>query len=289
MKQIIAALVLLFFLPAFSYAADDAESLLNKALDPLIRNGYVGDNSAAERYLQAILEQEPNHLEAQWQLIYLRLVPLLNAQLSERATGLSVISPAFVRLAKLAKESKKQAFLYFITAVYASYYHPYERALSDIDKAVASEPKSARYLTTKGRVLVDYGKWKKDDAAVEKGIGILKKARDLLQAQPSPFVRDESYDFYLASAVSDLNRPRWKEVAEHYHQFIVKSQNQQSLVYAFAWNNSSIAYRNLGECDKAKEAAETALRVTKFGAAEWNRRFAEFCIEMQKMGLVAKK
>lgn len=288
MKLRIATLILSFFLPAFSYAADEVETLLNKALDQLVRNGYVGDNSAAERYLQAILEQEPNHLEAQWQLIYLRLVPLQNAQLSERAAGLSVISPAFARLARLAKESKKQAFLHVITAMYASYYHAYERALSEIDKALALEPKSARYLTAKGRIMVGYGEWTKRDAEIEKGINTLKKARELLQVQPSPFVRDESYDFYLAAAVSDLSRPRWKEVAEHYNRFIERSQDQQSLVYAFAWNNGSVAYRNLGECDKAKEAAERALKVTKFGAAESNKRYAEFCLEMQKIGLMTK-
>jgi len=288
MKRIIAALVLFLF-PVPSYAVDGVETLLSKALDQLVKNLYVGDNSAAERYLQAILEQEPNHLEAQWQLIYLRLVPLLDAPLSERATGLSIISPAFVRLAKLAKESKKKSFLHFVTAMYASYYHTYERALSEIDKALALEPKSARYLTAKGRILVGHGKWTGDDAQVEKGIVTLKKARELLKLAPSPFVRDESYDFYLASAISDLSRPRWQEVAEHYNRFIERSQDQGSLAYAFAWNNLSVAYRNLGECDKAKESAEKALKVTKFGAAEWNRRFGEFCIEVQKMGLMAKK
>jgi len=76
-------------------------------------------------------------------------------------------------------------------------------------------------------------------------------------------------------------------VAEHYLRFIEKSP--ESVTYAFAWNNVSIAYRRLGECDKAKEAAEKALAVTKFGAAQWNKRYAEFCLEMQKAGLIAKQ
>jgi hypothetical protein len=74
---------------------------------------------------------------------------------------------------------------------------------------------------------------------------------------------------------------------DHYHRFIENSQ--ESVVYAFAWNNVSIAYRQLRECDKAKEAAENAMKGRKFGAAQWNKRFAEFCIEMQKMGLMPKK
>lgn len=74
-------------------------------------------------------------------------------------------------------------------------------------------------------------------------------------------------------------------MVEHHLRFI--EQSEKSVAYAFAWNNASIAYRQLGKCDKAKEAAENALKVTKFGAAQQNKRFAEFCIEMQEMGLMA--
>jgi tetratricopeptide (TPR) repeat protein len=207
--------------------------------------------------------------------------------LSERAPALAAISPAFARLTKLARESKKLAFLDFITAVYASYYHAYDRALSEIDKALAFEPDSAHYLTAKGRILVGYGKWTKRDGEIEKGISDLKKARERLQAHPSLFVRDENYDFYLASAISDLSKPRWEEVAKHYIRFIERSQ--ESLVYAFAWNNLSIAYRHFGQCLKAKEAADRALKVMKFGAAQTSKRYAEFCLEMQKMGMMAKE
>ncbi len=287
MKLRIAAFFIAVCWPVLSFATDDVGALLNKALDELVRNGYVGDTSAAERYLGAILEQQPDHLEAQWQLVYIKLVPLSNTPLSQRATALFAISPAFDRLAKLAHQSKQQAFLHFITAMYASYYNTYERALTEIDQALALEPQSVRYLTAKGRLLVNYGKWTKRDAEIEKGISVFKQARELFQTQPSPFIRDEYYDFYLAGAIADLSHPRWKEVAEHYQRFIERSQ--ESVAYAFAWNNASIAYRQLGECDKAKEVAEKALKVTKFGAAEWNKRYAEFCIEMQKMALKIKK
>lgn len=280
----------LFFMtlswPALSFAADDVGVLLDKALDQLVRNGYVGDTSAAERYLQAILEQQPEHREAQWQLIYIRLVPLLNMPLVDRASPLSAISPAFDRLATLARRSRQRAFLHFATATYASFYSAYDRALAEIDRAIALEPKSVRYLTAKGRLLIGYGKWIKRDAAIDKGIAVLKRARELLQKAPSPFVRDENYDFYLASAYADLSRPRWKEVAEHYRRFIERAD--RSVVHAFALNNASIAYRELGACDKAKEAAEQALQVAKFGAAEQNKRYAEFCLELQKMGLMVK-
>jgi tetratricopeptide (TPR) repeat protein len=280
MKPIIAACLIAMMLPALCFAADDVGALLDKALDQLVRNGYVGDTSAAERYLQAILEQQPDHLEAQWQLLYIQLVPLKNAPLPERATALAAFSPEFARLAKVAKQSKQPAFLHFMTAVHAGFYNAYERALSEIDRALALEPRSVRYLTARGRLQVEYGKWIESDAEVGKGIGVLKKARELLRTQPSPFVRDEHFDFYLAGAIADLSQPRWQEVAEHYQRFIGSSQ--KSAIYAFAWSNVSMAYRKLEECDKAREAAEKALAVMEFGAAQWNKRYAEFCLEMQK-------
>lgn len=54
-------------------------------------------------------------------------------------------------------------------------------------------------------------------------------------------------------------------------------------------NNLSIAYRHLGECDKAKDAAENALSVMAFGAARSHLKAAEFCIEMQKLGIMSNE
>jgi hypothetical protein len=47
----------------------------------------------------------------------------------------------------------------------------------------------------------------------------------------------------------------------------------------------SIAYRKLGECQKAKQPAETALNMAKFGVAVMNRNQAEFCLEMRRLGM----
>lgn len=286
MKLRFLALVIFFLSPALAAGADDADALLNKALDSLVRNLYVGDSSAAEGYLKAILERDPDHVEAQWQLLYIKLVPLKNADLSARSTALAALSPAFTRLAKIAKQTKKTAFLHFATAMHASFYHAFDRSLSEIDQAIALEPKSARYWTARGRILAAYGDWTKRDAEIEKGIADLKKARALLQENPSPFVRDEIYDFYLGDAVTDLTQPRWNEAVAYYTRFLDRAP--PSTVYAFAANNLSIAYRRMGQCLKAKETADKALATMKFGMAQFNKRMAEFCIEMQKMGIIAE-
>ncbi len=258
-----------------------------KALEELDRKGSQGDTSAAERYLEAILELQPNHLEAQWQLLIVRLAPSRNISLSDRAEALSAFSSGFARLAKQAKETKQEAFLHYMTAKHAGLYNDFERALSEIERAVTLEPRSARYLTAKGDLLVESGQWKDSDAEVEKGISVLKEARVLSRAIPGPFVRDASYEFSLASAITGLSRPRWEEVIGHYQRYL-ETGPRESVTYAFALNNISLAYRRVGDCARAKEAAERALAVMKFGAAEWNKRYAEFCLEMQKSGLIAR-
>ncbi len=77
------------------------------------------------------------------------------------------------------RNRRKQSFLHYITAIYGGYYNAYERALSEIDKALSLEPKSSRYLATKGRLLVNYGAWVKRDGEIEKGIDLLRKAKEL--------------------------------------------------------------------------------------------------------------
>jgi len=286
MKRISIACVVMAVLPGLARAGDDAGVLLNKALDELARTGSVGDTSSAERYLRAGLEQEPGNLEAQWQLLHIQLLPLKNVDLYARTQALSELSPEFERLGRLAKKSGQQGFLHYMSATHAGYYDAYERALGEVDRAVALDRTSVRYLTAKGRLLVGSGKWTRNDAQVEEGIGVLHQARELWQTHPSIFVRDEFFEFYLADAFSSFEHPRWAEAAEHYERFLEKAQ--ESALTAFAWNNLSIAYRKTGSCDRARNAATKALTIMTFGAAQTNKVYADFCLEMQKSGVMAK-
>jgi tetratricopeptide (TPR) repeat protein len=286
MKSRMVVLFVALMVPAATHASDDAGVLLQKALDAMVRNGNGGETSAAERYLRAILDEEPDHLEARWQLLHIRTPPLQNTPLADRTEALAAFSGEFSRLERIARRSNQTAFLHYMTAAHAGLYKAYDRALSEIDRAVALDPRSARFLTLKGRLLVNRGKWTRSDADIQAGIRVLKDARALNRTHPSPFLSDEEFEFTLASALADLSRPPWAQVVEHYRKFIESAKDSENL--AFAWNNISIAYREQGDCARAKEAAEKALAIMKFGAAQSNRRSAEFCLEMQKTGMRAK-
>jgi tetratricopeptide (TPR) repeat protein len=273
------------FAPSFALAADGSEAHFQKALKALADNGYSENNLPAQFYLRAVLYQEPEHLEAQWLLMYLKLVGLEDMPVSARAARLSEVAPAFARLAKQTREQKKQAFLHFITARYAGYYGAYDRAISEISKAVAAEPNSARYLLNKGLIFVAYGKRIRRDREIEQGIAVIRNAQKLASIQPDPYNEPGIYDFQLAYAMASLAHPRWNEVVQHYTRFIEQAEKKNTS-YAFAWSNLSIAHRHLGQCAKAKEAAENALRIMAFGAARLHLRGAEFCIEMQKLGIM---
>ncbi|HQY58912.1 MAG: hypothetical protein KA240_02205 [Nitrospira sp.] len=286
MLRRVVLLLLLLGSPVVCVAEQETQELLRKAMQQLTATGYSGDTSSAERYLQAILERQPDHLEARWQLIYLRLASLENSSLSDRVEALSQISEEFSRLTQAIQESKQAGFLHYVTAIHAGYYKAYDRALREIHQALVVAPTSARYLAAKGKLLIASGNWSNHDAEIEDGIRVLKQARGMTQGPFESAAGNAMYDFYLAGALAGLTHPRWREVAEHYERFI--AQSSPSTAYAFALNNVSIAYTHLGACDKARDAAKQALVVMSFGAAESNKRHAEFCLEMQHMGLLAK-
>ena len=271
--------MLLLALPA---VAQDAEAPFQEALDRLLRHGYI-EAELTERYLLETLEQDPEHLEAMWYLIRLRL-PARSASATSRAEELFEIAPFFDHFSQLARRDNEMALLHYASAVYAQHYDAYQRALSEIDRAVSLEPKSARYLMEKGALLVDYGDRSGQDSKIEEGISVLLAAKELSRTHPHPFLLPQHYDWELAWAYSQLQERPDREVVKYYLSFL--EQAAESQIYAYAWNNLSIALRNLRQCDRAKQAAEYAQEISNFGRAKSSRQNAEYCLEMQKMGLM---
>jgi tetratricopeptide (TPR) repeat protein len=266
-----------------AHAADESADLLRKAREARA----AGERETAERLSAAAVKEDPNALEARWFLLSTKLGALTSVHLADRAMTLASAGPEFRDLADMARKAKRTAFLHYITAMYARYYNNYERALAEIEKAVQLEPKSARYMGAKGLLMAGHGHWLEDDKRIELGIRYLRQSADLPCSEPDLTDEPCDRDFEIAFAISHLKRPRWPEVAAHYERYL-KNTKYKSSAYSFAWNNLSIAYRHMGECQKARDAAETALKVKSFGAAEMNRNRAEFCLEMQKLGMAPK-
>jgi tetratricopeptide (TPR) repeat protein len=279
-------LLLLLLVQIFSglvHASDESSELLRKAREARVTE----QQETAARLAAAAVKQDPNNLEARWFLVSSKLRTLTNVHLTDRATTLAIIAPEFSDLADMARKAKRTAFLHYITAMYAHYYNNYERASAEIEKAVQLEPKSARYVGAKGLLLARHGHWIEDDKRIELGIRYLRQSAELPCSEPDLVDEPCERDFQIALAIGDLKRPRWPEAAAHYERYL-KTTKYKSSAYNFAWNNLSIAYRHMGECQKAKDAAETALKMKTFGAAEMNRNRAEFCLEMQKLGMAPK-
>jgi Tfp pilus assembly protein PilF len=276
----IISLLLAFSCVNVAHASEESTALLKKAKEALA----AGQEKALQRHLAAAIKQDPNDLEVRWFLIKLGLGELVNVNLTARAEQLAEIAPAFNTLVDMAKKARRTAFAHYITAMYATYYKNYDRAVAEIDRALALEPKSTRFLGAKGNVLQRYGQWTGNDKRLESAIQHLKQAAGQASKELDPDTDPNTYNFEIASAYSGFRRPRWQEVTFYYERYLQQSK-YHSTSYAFAWNNASIAYRKLGECQKAKQAAETALRVTPFGAAEINLNHAEFCLEMRRLGM----
>jgi tetratricopeptide (TPR) repeat protein len=278
-RRIVSILVALMMC-AMAHASEESMALLKKAKEARAAD----QQEIALRQVTAAIKQDPNDLEARWFLIGLTLGEIGNYGLPARALPLADISPAINALAEMAKKAKQTAFLHYITASHASYYKNYERAIAEIDKALALEPKSVRFLAAKGRMMGRYGEWTGNDKRKESGILYLKHAAEQAGKEAEIDGAEDNYDFAIAMAISHLRRPRWQEVVQHYERYLQQTK-YRSTSYAFAWNNVSIAYRKLGECQKAKHAAETALKEKGFPAAEMNRNRAEFCLEMRRLGM----
>jgi len=280
MPRIVVSILVTLMMCVAAHASEESTALLKKAKEARTAD----QQEIALRQVTAAIKQDPNDLEARRFLIGLTLADIANYGLPARALPLADISPAINALAEMAKKAKQTAFLHYMTATHASYYKNYERAVGEIDKALALEPKSIRFLAAKGRIMARYGEWTGNDKRKESGILYLKQAGEQAGKDAELDDAEDNYDFAIAMAISRLRRPRWQDVVQHYERYLQRSK-YKSTNYAYAWNYISVAYRKLGECQKAKNAADAALNVVNFGAAVMNRNRAEFCLEMRRLGM----
>ena len=261
-------------------ARGDIEQQLDKAVRELNRVGYLGDLSGPRRRLLANLEQDPEHLESLWYLVRIELAGTLNLELWESAPLLASVGPAINHLVELAKDKGKPGFVRYVLAEYAERHNNFDRALAEIDAALALAPDSVRFEKVKAGILLNRGRWRRSDEDIETGVVMLEEILQRTRGADLPYFTSAGVHFQIAYAINDMREPRWNKVVEHYLAAIELSPPQEIRV-AYAWNNIGTAYRRLGRCDKALEAAENALAIMDFGAARQHKRFSEFCLKLE--------
>lgn len=258
---------------------------LTSAIEELRVHLYAGDLSAAKRRLTAVLEDDPDNLEARWQLIFANHVARpKNWDLLDRAYHVAQAGPQLKEIVKLAHNQGQAAFAHFVKAWEGLLYNAFSQALRAIDQALMFEPHSVRYLMLKGRILVEQGDWENRDELIEEGIRLIQQAWSYSMNRPSRYFREENFHFRLAHSIWHLSKPRWNDVIFHYEQAIEHAE-PRTTIQLYAWTNVSKAYRLQGQCEKAKQAAENALAIEETKSAKRQKEYAEFCIEMKSLGL----
>jgi len=121
---------------------------------------------------------------------------------------------------------------------------------------------------------------------VEEGIGVLQQARELWQAHPSIFVRAEFFEFYLADAFSSFGHPRWAETRSINERFLEKAQ--ESALTASPGTISASPTGRPAPAIEPRTPPRRPWRSWNSGAAQTNKIYADFCLEMQKSGVMAK-
>ena len=267
-----------------SRAGQSVDELFIKAITTQ-KNLEFGDSSGVERLLSAILEQDSTHPKALWQLTFRRYRLFDNAgeTLSQQAAKLAAAAPMIQTIVAEARQRGDQAFAHYVLGRYAGLYDAFDRALAEMDQALAAEPDSVRYRVVKGSILIDKGKWEDDDPSILQGMQLIDEARRMAETSPSLYYKTADYYFKLAFANASLESQDLHKTIDYYRAFLQHGVNKRAI--AFAWNNLSIAYRRLGDCEKARNAADNALQISDFSAARSNRRYARFCLEMKAMGL----
>lgn len=281
MKILFKPLVIALCLATQVQAEEDLNKMLAQAKKLLASGEINNDKSAGKRLLNAILEKDPEHPQALWELTFTHYIsPIANYnQLQFRAHSLAAAGKHIETIVASARRRNQQAFSHFVLAAYSSFYKAYDRALKEIDNALAIQPDSIKYMHHKGRLVASKGRWEQQDSEILQGMAIIEQAHEKNHPDSDFSITDADYYFQLAIFNSALTVPRHEKTIEYYLAAIENNKDDDRQL-AFAWNNISMAYRDLEQCDRAKHAAEQALAIMDFGAARNNRQYAEYCLEM---------
>ena len=244
---------------------------------------YGNENkSSAVRRLQVLVEENSRDYHARWLL--LRFTVLDYDALD--ASQISQVDEEVRTIVQLAVDGGDPQYGHYIKSNYARNHRAYETAISEIDSAIELDPNSVFFHWVKAALLVNAGRWKKDNELIFAGIDFYKKAHQLAENEHPAYYTEVDYHFNTAYALGKLtNSKNCPAAAIDHYLAVAELSEEQNTTVAYAWNNVSCAYRKAGQCAEAKAASENALKIKDFGAARNNLKYSEYCLQMQKLGL----
>ncbi|NQY27295.1 MAG: hypothetical protein HRT92_08975 [Piscirickettsiaceae bacterium] len=296
-KTILVIMMWIVFSPlsANTSATVEAEALLEKSITAFMEGE---DRSVRDRLLQAAYDLDPDNPAVNWQILWWQSWALRsNGSLSSRAPSLAIIAPVIDKIKKMAVKRGKESFSHYIQARYLGAYNQFDQAILEIDKALEIEPLSSRLMYIKVSILDRKGHWD-----LKQGDDWIMQSRQLLEqiltddVNPSVLVNKSRIYYKLAHINSHMIEPDLNESIEFY-LLSLKNDRPNSPDYN-TWNMLSIAYRKNGMCQKAFDAAKKSIEIKVFdakkkvlkysgyGRGETSLRYAKYCLEMQKMGIL---
>lgn len=261
-------------------AASEADALVARGIQATMESQVPGDKSTAARLFAEAIDVDPNHLEAHWQLLWIDMGGLVDQSLSHRVSALPAATEKFRTFEALVIAQNEEAFLHYVRAQFASLYGAHERAIHEIDQALASEPNSIRYLFRKADLLYVWGRFDNNERLIGDSQRLFLDVLARYDDAPSPLVSKSHAYFVLAQMEREKTSPDLEQAIVFEQQGLETEKNTRSIMYA--WQRLSIAYRMAGRCAEALTAAENALKLADFKAARDQKLYAEFCLEGER-------
>lgn len=275
--------LLLMSLTGNASNVDEAKIILDQAIDAQ-NNGE--DRSVFDRLLLAAYELDPESANINWQRLWSKHSALHGSgKIAYRAPALASVAPEIERVKALATKRGEDALAHYIQARYLNAYRQHDEALDELEKALTLQPKSSRFLYVKADILASKGKWNYESRDVW-----LNKANQILETMltatldPSAHINKHNIYFQLGYNASALKNADASKTIAYYLKSL--GGMGSGVEEHFVWNNLSIAYLKLNECQQAFDAAKQALELVEFGAAKTNLRNANYCLEMQRMDIM---
>lgn len=187
------------------------------------------------------------------------------------------------KLSVVAAEKGETALGYFILSRLYDTIDAFDKALTNIDLAIASDPDSIRYVRSKMLLVFRQASKLGQRDSYLKAIDIGKEAIDLVQNKQSSRISASTIYLDVARLLPDSDYRLQQLKLEYFEKLISSKQvSSESIPYTL-WNSISEILLRRGRCHEAKLAAQNSLSShgdhgQMYGKAQANIRDANACL-----------